>query len=277
MIYTKISLLFCSEQKVPYFIGSQIRGAFGYSLKKTVCINPSYKCDNCFASDRCLYYQFYEQKNVFHKYRLDFKLGSLCYDFSLYLFDKDTHQLPYIISALHTMLTKVGLTKDRITYKKFDIYINDEKSLIDDKIELPKNTIKTFQIDNICQDIILNLVTPLRMKKNNKYIRDDNIELKDIINSIYQRQMKILGNGYRKFPFKIKGNIVLKEINYKELTRRSNRQKTTMNLGGIMGKIKIENLNKECYEVLKVGELIGVGKSTVFGLGKIEIEGLKCK
>jgi CRISPR/Cas system endoribonuclease Cas6 (RAMP superfamily) len=45
-----------------------------------------------------------------------------------------------------------------------------------------------------------------------------------------------------------------------------------MNLGGLMGEITIEGLNKESYEVLKVGELLGAGKSTVFGLGKIEVE-----
>lgn len=45
-----------------------------------------------------------------------------------------------------------------------------------------------------------------------------------------------------------------------------------MNLGGIMGHIKIKNLNKESYEVLKLGELLGVGKQTVFGLGRIEVE-----
>lgn len=39
-----------------------------------------------------------------------------------------------------------------------------------------------------------------------------------------------------------------------------------------MGYVKIKGLSKECFEVLKVGELIGVGKSTVFGLGKIKVE-----
>ena len=48
-----------------------------------------------------------------------------------------------------------------------------------------------------------------------------------------------------------------------------------MNIGGIVGKMKITNLNKECYEVLKVGELIALGKQTVFGLGKISIGAVK--
>jgi len=84
--------------------------------------------------------------------------------------------------------------------------------------------------------------------------------------------MQLLGKGYKKFPYNIEGEIVSTNLHYKELTRRSNRQKSTMNLGGLMGEITIEGLNKESYEVLKVGELLGAGKSTVFGLGKIEVE-----
>ncbi len=52
--------------------------------------------------------------------------------------------------------------------------------------------------------------------------------------------------------------------------RWGERPKTTMNIWGLMGEIEILGLSKECYEILKIGELIGVGKQTVFGLGKIE-------
>ena len=45
-----------------------------------------------------------------------------------------------------------------------------------------------------------------------------------------------------------------------------------MRLGGMMGEIEIDNLSQECYNVLKLGELIGVGKQSVFGLGKIKVE-----
>jgi len=48
-----------------------------------------------------------------------------------------------------------------------------------------------------------------------------------------------------------------------------------MNIGGMAGEIELKGLNKECYDVLKVGELIGVGKQTVFGLGKIEVQELR--
>ena len=269
MNYTKLSVII--KDKPPYFIGSQLRGALGYALKKVTCINPSFKCDGCFATQNCLYYDFYEAKNVFHKFRFDYKLGGEYYDFSFYLFEDVAQKLPYVVSAFYMMLTQNGLGVERKTYKEFDMYINDENCMKNGQINLPKDFIKTFDIDKICTDITLKFVTPLRIKKDNRFIRDDEIELKDIINSIYQRQMKILGRAHKRFPYEIQGEIVKKELSYKELTRKSNRQKTTMNIGGIMGKLQIKNLNKECYEVLKVGELLGVGKQTVFGLGKIQI------
>ena len=269
MRYTKTSIII--KDKPPYFIGSQLRGAFGYALKKVTCINPSFKCEGCFAEESCLYYEFYEQKNKPHKYRFDFELGREFYDFSLYLFDDATTKLPYVLSALQMMLSQNGLGRERKTYKEFDLYI-DDKAIDPQNMQIPKDNIKTLQIDNICRDIRIDFKTPLRIKKNNRFIRDDNIELKDIVNSIYQREMQLLGLGYKKFPYPIEGQIVKKDLDYKELTRMSNRQQSTMNMGGIMGTIEIKGINKESYEVLKVGELIGVGKQTVFGLGKIEVE-----
>lgn len=272
MKYIKLSLTLASQEKTPFFIGSQLRGALGYALKKVTCINPSFECKECFAANSCLYYEFYEQKNQLHNYRFDFELGKPYYDFDFYLFNDSCIKLPYVISALQMMLTQNGLGKDRIKYKKFDLYVNDVNCMKNGKLTLPNNSIQTFKIEKKYQDVMLTLVTPLRIKKDNRFIRNDSLELKDIINSVYQRQMQLLGRGYKKFPYEVKGEIVEKKLNYKELTRQSNRQKTTMNLGGIMGTIKLKGLSEETYNVLKLGELIGVGKSTVFGLGKIKIE-----
>jgi len=270
MKYTKLTIII--QEKPPFFIGSQVRGALGYALKKVTCINPAFDCQECFAQSNCLYYSFYEEKNRPHKYRFDFELGKGHYEFSFFMFDDIVDKLPYVVSAFYTMLTQNGLGKDRVTFKKFDMFINDKTCITDKGIKLPQNYTKTFQINKLYQDISIQFVTPLRIKKANKFLRDDSIELKDIVNSIYQRQMQLLGNDFKKFPYEIKGDILKKELHYKELTRKSNRQKTTMNLGGIMGKVEIKNINKESFEVLKLGELIGVGKSTVFGLGKIKVE-----
>jgi len=271
MNYSKITIIFKSEIKPPYFIGSQLRGAFGYALKKVTCINPAFSCDNCFASSNCLYYEFYEAKNEAHKYRFDFELGCDFYEFNFYLFSDSCIKLPYVVSAFHMMLTQIGLGKDNKKYKEFDMYVNDENCFADGVLKLPKNFIGEFQTPTHHPDVKVKFITPLRIKKENRFVRDDSLELKDIVNSIYQRQMQLLGREHKKFPYEIKGEIIKKEFFYKELTRQSNRQKTTMNLGGIMGEMQIKGLNVDSYNVLKLGELLACGKSTVFGLGKIKI------
>ncbi|WP_418186829.1 CRISPR system precrRNA processing endoribonuclease RAMP protein Cas6 [Aliarcobacter lanthieri] len=272
MRYIKITIKINSSYKPPYFLGSQLRGAFGYALKKVVCINPSYECNDCFASSSCLFYQFYEEKNAFHKFRFDFHLAQNSYIFDYYLFDSATKDLPYILSAFIKMLKENGLGKDKIKYEDFDIFINDELATKQGNIKIPKDFIKVLEIGDIKENIELVLVTPLRIKKDNRFLRSDEIELENLINSIYQRQLQLLGKPFRKFPYQIQGEIIEKNISYKELTRASNRQKTTMNIGGLIGIMTIKNLNKECYEVLRVGELIALGKQTVFGLGKIRIK-----
>lgn len=271
MNYSKLTIIFKSQTKPPFFVGSQLRGAFGYALKKVTCINPAFVCDGCFASSNCLYYEFYEAKNEAHKYRFDFEMGRDFYEFNFYLFDDACVKLPYIVSAFHMMLTQVGLGREKQTYKEFDLYVNDESCLENGVLKLPKNFTKEFQTPSHVCDVKIKFITPLRIKKENRFVRDDSLELRDIVNSIYQRQMQLLGREHKKFPYEISGEVTKKELYYKELTRQSNRQKTTMNLGGIIGEMDVKSVDEKSYHVLKLGELIGVGKSTVFGLGKIEI------
>ncbi len=226
MNYSKITIIFKSDIKPPYFIGSQLRGAFGYALKKVTCINPAFSCDNCFASSNCLYHEFYEAKNEAHKYRFDFELGRDFYEFNFFLFDDACMKLPYVVSAFHMMLTQIGLGKDSKKYEEFDMYVNDESCFTHGVLKLPKNFIKEFQTPPYHADVKIKFITPLRIKKENCFIRDDSLELKDIVNSIYQRQMQFLGKEHKKFPYEIKGEVIKKELFYKELTRQSNRQKT---------------------------------------------------
>jgi len=65
---------------------------------------------------------------------------------------------------------------------------------------------------------------------------------------------------------------VLKALVYKPLLRKSGRQNKRMSMDGIVGEIALSGLDERSYELLKFGEVIGVGKQTVMGLGRIEVE-----
>lgn len=52
MQYHHITIQTHSQEKPKFFIGSTLRGTFGPLLKKHSCINPSYKCEGCFAQSQ---------------------------------------------------------------------------------------------------------------------------------------------------------------------------------------------------------------------------------
>jgi len=269
--YTKVSV-FIPNVKPPFFMGSQLRGAFGYGLKKVVCVNPSFKCDGCFASENCIYYDFYERKNIFHKYRFDYELNQDKYKYNLYLFNETTKELPYILSAIHQSVTKFGFGVDRKTYNFFTMKVNDKLVYDGEDFNIPENNVIEFINDEYNEDIIIEIKTPIRIKKDNKLT--SNIDLEDIIKSIYHRELSLNGLEIQKLPYKVQGE-VSKNLKWKKLTRYSNRQKTKMQIDGVMGEIKVKGIDMKSYRYLKLGEIIGVGKLTTFGLGKIEIKDIQ--
>ncbi len=62
-----------------------------------------------------------------------------------------------------------------------------------------------------------------------------------------------------------------KSLKWYSLDRYSNRQKTHMKLSGFIGDISYENVPYEYLWIIKLGELIHIGKNTTFGHGKYSI------
>ena len=275
MKYHKIEVKTNSNAKPPFFTGSMLRGAFGYTLKQVTCINPSYKCEGCFGADNCLYYEFYEKKNSFHKFRFDIELGAKNYDFSLYLFEEACEKLPYILSALEKLTIQKGIGRDSVKFNNTEIYVDNNLVFKDKKFKSLSFKSKSFENDIFCRNIKLKLLTPIRIKKNNRFLIG-NLELEDILRSILQRKNELKGKE-RLFKLNYDAQYLVPMSNLKtqKLSRYSNRQKKKMSMDGVIGEMVVMNLDKKSYELLKLGEIIGVGKQTVMGLGKIEVENLE--
>jgi CRISPR-associated endoribonuclease Cas6 len=173
------------------------------------------------------------------------------------------------------MITKVGLGKNNNTYEKFEIYVNKKRVYKNGNLEFFDDYTKRFKEPKYKKEIILRLETPLRIKKDAKFVLDENIELESILNSIYQRSLALQNRDFEKLPFKPKFKIKSKDIHFNDVKRFSSVQNTSMQFGGIIGEIWISNIDEQSFKLLKLGELIGVGKQTVFGLGKISIGAIK--
>ena len=272
MKYHKIKVTIDTPLKPSYFTGSMLRGAMGYALKKVTCINPSYNCKGCFAQDSCLYYSFYEAQNSFHNYRFDIELGSGRFDFTLYLFDEACDSVAYVLSALEMMLTQNGLTKDNNRFENIDFTLND-KPIYKNKAFIPFEIApQIFTIESYSPDIRLSLLTPLRIKKHNKFLRSD-VDIEDILRSVYQKEQEIEHNQkVFRLDYTPTYQTIEKDLYYKTLIRNSHRQKQKMNMDGVMGEIIIRGLDERSYRLLKLGEILGVGKQSVMGLGKVRVD-----
>lgn len=270
--FCKISVLARDDFVPPFFIGSQIRGALGYALKSIVCVKNATPCESCEVAKSCVFFDFYGAQNVYHNFALDFKLGTPRYDFSIYLFGKAIENAGAILAALHKMLCEIGLESSgqKLRFKDIVIFVNDEFCFGGKDIKMPLDFRQTFSTNGeFKQRVNLTLNTPLRIKKNNIFVRDNSLEINDIFRSIYQRKLFILGKAKDKM-IDFHGTITRKNLRYTELYRKSC-AKGQMNLGGLLGEICIDDLDKDSYELLKIGELIGIGKQCAFGLGRYKV------
>lgn len=271
LTYHRIDVEVKTADRLPFFAGSMVRGAFGPALKQTVCINPSYECKDCFAANSCLFYQFYEKANHPHTYRFEVELDPKKYTFSLLLFNHAATQLPYVLSALHRMLTKIGLGSDRRRYENFTIFCNgipiyDGKSFQMSQVELQK-----FSYTPLEENFTLRFLTPLRIKSQNEFLKTTPT-LTQLLYSIRNRYEELSGNGRAKLGYEPSYHQRFARTNFLDLTRYSSRQESKLGIGGIMGEIGYSGVDEESRRLLRLGELIGIGKQAVFGLGKITLQ-----
>ncbi|WOE70984.1 CRISPR system precrRNA processing endoribonuclease RAMP protein Cas6 [Hydrogenimonas thermophila] len=259
----------------PFFAGSMLRGAFGIALKRVVCINPTYKCNNCFSCNNCIYYDFYEVENSFKKYKISSKLSMKRLSFSIYLYDETTQELPYILSAIKKSLEEVGVGKEKQQVELSEISIGS-KIVYNGKDFLPIVDVKPyeFKCNEYYQNIELNFSMPMSLKYKNQYVTKDKVSLYILITNLHKRFAELKGLPTKKIDFKIEGEIVQNSLKFIDLFRYSNRKKRRMKFTGLIGKVVIKGIDRRSYEYLKLGEIIGIGKQTVFGLGDYTIRAI---
>ena len=150
------------------FIGSAIRGAFGYALRKASCPFVSASCEKCDIFGECAYNEFFENVSDTPNFRLDIDLNQKSFDFKILLFEHAACYLPHVAIAI-TNMQEIGLEVSRRKFKFSNFTLNGEivepKSLLSNKAE-PLN----FTLDFTAGDYEISLLTPLRIKQK-KYPR----------------------------------------------------------------------------------------------------------
>lgn len=272
--YYKLEVSAKSENFTPpFFIGYLLRDAFAVAFKKVICINKTYSCPFCIINDKCNYFKFFEEENRTLNYRFDIKLKPKDIEFKLFLFEENIETIPYILNAITKMFNEVlfKITKERFKITKI---ICNGKTIFDGKefkLKCPHQVFKLNSSYSNYSNINLRFLTPLRIKENNHLLKT-NPNLETILQSILNRLNELKGVKKSRLPFVPQFKITNVNMSFLDLARFSKSEKKEVNLSGVVGEIKINSIDKQSLALLKLGEIIGVGKDTSLGLGKIEVE-----
>jgi hypothetical protein len=283
---------------LPRFAGSYLRGTFGHSLKGAFCVMSHRNCDKCMVSDSCGYFQVFESQDETkkndgfffkpHPYIIspsskhEFKKGETL-EFSITIFGEYIRHLPYFVYSFDLM-GKLGFGEKRNKFQLREVKdFYSGKSVFDGE-HLTSNHITQTTIQEyaklVCplkeEDILhytLQFETPARFVENKK----DVIHLTpDILLDSMIRRYKTLHQFYGEFVESDLdlGNLQLAESRqrYESWKRYSNRQGRTLEQGGINGSYALSLTELKLALFFHCMEVLHVGKSTTFGLGKVRLE-----
>lgn len=303
----KFQLIAERDCSLPEVKGSMLRGAFGHALKRTVCaLHSGGDCSHCMLKQQCIYTQVFEKyitgppppmlKGVelapkpFVIEAFDTKTELRAGDdlsFTFTLFGKTCDYFPYVVFAVDRM-ARSGLGSGRPPFFCKSVYWIDNYDAGTKKVRLlydgenqclkdsARPSIPRFEgkMDSAAKILFL---TPTRLKKNKKYIID--FSFRDLVFFMVRRTLEIahfyvpdakVNWEFRDLLTKADNiEIINKNIEWVDWPRFSSRQKTRMEMGGLVGEIELQGPLDGFEAMLYTSQILHVGKGTSFGLGKM--------
>ncbi len=221
--------------------------------------------------------------------------------FDLLLFGQAIEMLPYAIYAVSKMAEN-GLGKSRYPFKLNEVfwhnsgsesnprnngtwhslYDGTSKRLTDNPEPRMAGSPNGHGAHNLgtAQNCCIKFLTPARLKFKNNLSSDFTFRM--LVFKMLRRVLEIahfhVPDAQIDWEFKPllvaadDVRIVRRDLHWQDWQRRSNRQDTTMKMGGFVGKLSLEGNLAPFTDLLRVCEVVHVGKGAVFGNGKIWID-----
>lgn len=300
VLYLPVRFIFKFEKSVytdtyPSFV---LRSILGMNLKQICCISRKSECQTCMYNKSCSYATIFEtievssneilpgRNRISHPYAITYnskfdvrnrKIDK--FEFTITLYGKTIQYLPYIYAAF-VRGGYNGMFKTREKYVVEDVLVNGKSILLDENTI--QNDVLPFSFSyenqsniNENEEILVELKTPLRFKVNGKY--KDDFSANDFFACLYRRfKTMMLKYGTEipdEFPNYSETNLKIEERNLKwiDYSHYSSRQKTKMELGGLIGTLKlVGNISDFELILLDFAKVANAGKNTNFGLGQID-------
>lgn len=287
-----------------------LRGAFGNALKRTVCVMPAgQKCEMCMLRKQCVYTRIFEtfiedepppflrgMQTSPRPYIIDPEDRKAQFNkddsfhFNMTLLGQVCELHPYVIFAVSQMAAR-GLAAKRAPFdltKAYRYKYTPEDKTIEEHLLYRGDTqclceaatpTLDYPGDKLKPPITLKFLTPTRLKFKSKYSMDFTFRM--LVFKMLRRVLEIAHfhvpdaninwefHDYLVAADKIQ--ITERNLHWQDWHRYSSRQHTKMEMGGFVGEIVLDGDVAPFSELLRVCEVVHVGKGAGFGLGKMNI------
>lgn len=294
------------HSKLPRFLGSTLRGSLARATKLLTCSLTKERCERCLLRERCVYSVLFEtprppdsvvlrgQAKLPHPLVVDppsprdepWSEGELL-TFELLLFGAAIDHLPYLLAAAEQMGNR-GLGKSRHPFEMIaarTVSFGGAKKLI----YRPGTSIRAVESEPIerhldqsapARSVEIELVTPTRLVVKGSLTSSPPPEV--FFRALAMRALAMLHfHCGQKVDLDIAGVIECAEtlemtksdLRVVNVSRYSSRQRSKVPLDGLVGTLELggEEL-LQLWPLLAAGEVLRVGKGTIFGLGKYGIK-----
>lgn len=247
--------------------GSTVRGALGTALKNLVCSVSHRRCDGCQRRGECPFPRIWQPQRPDERgpllqqppwlLRVAWQREQL--GVVLRLFGSARAEEARLRIALEAALAR-GLTPARVAF-------------------FPDTPLQTRSVvewrpppSALCKPLLVRLISPLRLVYDGKP-RAQAPDFRSLVASAARRwKLASLSWGWPLPPARFPESMVQVircEVAWKDLSRRSTRQRATLTLGGLVGDVTYEGDWAAALPFLQVASVVGVGKLTTHGFGHV--------
>lgn len=286
----------------PDWSGSALRGAFGHSLRRLACMTRAKECSGCPLLETCPYPAVFAPPptaDTLHRLTqapAPYVIEPECWGarriepgegwhFDLVLFGRALRELPIITYAWRQAARRgLGAGDGQSDLESVEHLLPDGSS--EPVLTAPEGRILEHQptipdhLPTECRRLSIRLTTPLRLQDNGRAVPPDRLTPDRLLIAAVRRVSlmgRCHGAGAPDWDFAELARLAkdvtgTKALTWRDWTRRSARQQQTMTLGGVVGVWRLEGNLTPFIPALKIGQWLHIGKETVFGLGRYQLD-----
>jgi hypothetical protein len=294
------------------FKGSALRGGFGHTFKRLACSQPWPCGDRCQLGNACAYGYIFEtappdDSEVLRTFgdvprpfvieppddrRTLIPAGERLI-FGLTLVGRGIKYLPHFV-AVFCELGRVGLGRTRGKYRLLAadalspyngatvaVYRAEDERVMSANSTINGEAIAAHAATMPADRLALEFLTPARLKHEGRWVQQGppfDALVKTLLGRVsslsYFHCGQRLEADFRGLIDRAAGvRIARSESQWEDWSRFSGRQQQRVEMGGLVGRVTYEGDLGDYLPLLALGELVHVGKGTVFGNGQYRIVG----